>query len=413
MKNDYEIKNLPRGWVVKTLGEVCEIARGGSPRPINKFITEDEDGINWIKISDATRSKKYIYRTKEKIIREGISSSRVVNDGDFILSNSMSFGRPYIMRTTGCVHDGWLTLSRYQKNLDIEFFYYLLSSPVVVYQFEALAQGSTVRNLNKERVSGVKIKIPPLQTQQKIVEKLDALFVEIDRAQAAIEANILNVDALLQSYLKEVFEKGGEGWETKKLGEVCELINRGISPIYSETEGVRILNQKCVRNHVVNYAMARRHDNTSKVVKHERMIKIGDVLVNSTGTGTLGRVALVESELHEPTTVDTHITIVRPCADKFDLKFFGLMLISIEEKIKQAGEGSVGQIELARSTLINKFFVSFPNSKAKQRKISIKLDALFVEIDKAQIANKKKKLELAALKQSILQQAFNGELIQE
>jgi type I restriction enzyme S subunit len=108
-------------WTTNKLGDICDIARGGSPRPIDKFITENKDGINWIKIGDATRSKKYIYETKEKIKKEGISRSRFVNDGDFLLSNSMSFGRPYIMRTTGCIHDGWLVLSNYQKKLDINF----------------------------------------------------------------------------------------------------------------------------------------------------------------------------------------------------------------------------------------------------------------------------------------------------
>jgi type I restriction enzyme, S subunit len=83
------------GWQQKSLGELCEIARGGSPRPIQKFLTQNSDGINWVKISDATASKKYIYETKEKIIPEGVSRSRLVKDGDFILSNSMSFGRPY------------------------------------------------------------------------------------------------------------------------------------------------------------------------------------------------------------------------------------------------------------------------------------------------------------------------------
>src|SRR5207249_135785 len=107
----YREDAVREGWVVKTLGEICDIARGGSPRPIEKFLTYEADGINWIKIGDATASTKYIYRTEEKIKPDGVKRSRLVNDGDFLLSNSMSFGRPYIMRTTGCIHDGWLVLS--------------------------------------------------------------------------------------------------------------------------------------------------------------------------------------------------------------------------------------------------------------------------------------------------------------
>lgn len=187
------------------IGDICEIARGGSPRPIDKFITEAEDGINWIKISDATRSKKYIYETRERIIKDGVSSSRLVNDGDFLLSNSMSFGRPYIMRTSGCIHDGWLVLTNYQKYLDINFFYYLLSSPIVVRQFENLAQGSTVRNLNKELVSRVKIKLPTLTKQKDIVLKLDALVAKLDIVKNSYSLKLKELAKLRNSILKEAF----------------------------------------------------------------------------------------------------------------------------------------------------------------------------------------------------------------
>lgn len=190
--------------VVK-IGNVCEIARGGSPRPIDKFITDSEDGVNWIKIGDATRSKKYIFETREKIIKEGVSRSRFVNDGDFLLSNSMSFGRPYIMRTTGCIHDGWLVLTNYQKHLDIDFFYYLLSSPIVVRQFEKLAQGSTVRNLNKELVSRVEVRLPSLAKQKKIVLKLDALDSNLELAKKSYKMKSTQLTKLKKSILHQAF----------------------------------------------------------------------------------------------------------------------------------------------------------------------------------------------------------------
>ena len=187
------------------LSEICDIARGGSPRPIDKFITEDLDGINWVKIGDATRSKKYIYETKERIIREGISRSRLVNEGDFILSNSMSFGRPYIMRTTGCIHDGWLVLSNYKKHLDIDFFFYLLSSTIVKNQFERLAQGSTVRNLNKELVGKVEVSIPPLEIQIHMVKMLDLVSNSFDKAREAYGRKIIELELLRVSILKTGF----------------------------------------------------------------------------------------------------------------------------------------------------------------------------------------------------------------
>lgn len=168
-------------------------------------MTEAEDGINWIKIGDATRSKKYIYETRERIIKEGISRSRLVNDGDFLLSNSMSFGRPYIMRTSGCIHDGWLVVTKYQRHLDINFFYYLLSSPIVVRQFENLAQGSTVRNLNKELVSRVVIKLPTLAKQKDIVLKLDALVENLEIVKNSYSLKLEELTKLRKSILQQAF----------------------------------------------------------------------------------------------------------------------------------------------------------------------------------------------------------------
>ena len=162
-------------WPERRLGEMCEIARGGSPRPIQKFITSAKDGINWIKIGDATASLKYIYKTAEKIKRAGLSRSRFVKEGDFLLSNSMSFGRPYIMRTTGCVHDGWLVLTDVKGNFDQDYLYHFLSSRSAYNQFDQFAAGSTVRNLNVDLVKRTKIVVPPLSEQRRAAERLERM----------------------------------------------------------------------------------------------------------------------------------------------------------------------------------------------------------------------------------------------
>lgn len=136
------------------LDDLLEIKRGGSPRPISKYTTNDPDGINWIKISDTTDSK-YITSTKEKIIPEGVEKSRLVNPGDFLLTNSMSFGRPYILKTEGCIHDGWLVLRPKSDNVLDDYLYYILGSPTLKREFEKQTTGTTVKNLNISLVSKV------------------------------------------------------------------------------------------------------------------------------------------------------------------------------------------------------------------------------------------------------------------
>lgn len=196
------------------------------------------------------------------------------------------------------------------------------------------------------------------------------------------------------------------GWETKKLGEVCAFINRGISPNYLTEGGICVLNQKCVRNHKILYEFSRRHNLHSKKVSPERLIQIGDVLVNSTGTGTLGRVAQVRENPQEPTTVDSHVTIVRPIPDLFHIDFFGYMLIKIEDELKEAGEGCGGQTELARSVLSEQFLVNFPFSTLEQRRIVAILDEAFEGIAVAK-ANAERNLQNArALFESYLESVF-------
>ena len=197
-----------------------------------------------------------------------------------------------------------------------------------------------------------------------------------------------------------------KGWQTKKLGDVCSLLNRVISPAYLEEGGVCVLNQKCIRDHEVSYEPSRRHDLKAKKVAAERFIQLGDVLVNSTGTGTLGRVAQVRDEPEEATTVDSHVTIARPKPGLFHLDFFGYMLVVIKDAIKDAGEGCGGQTELARSVLAERFSVSYPESLPEQRRIFGLLDEAFAGLAIAK-ANAEKNLQHArALFESHLQSVF-------
>ena len=167
---------IPQGWEWVRLGNIVNIARGGSPRPIQDYLTTAEDGLNWIKIGDTDKGGKYINSTKEKITLDGLHKTRFVRKGDFLLSNSMSFGRPYILNIDGCIHDGWLVLSEVNYCFNKDFLYYLLSSHYIYQQFCGKVSGAVVKNLNSEKVSGALICLPPLSEQQRIVNKIEELL---------------------------------------------------------------------------------------------------------------------------------------------------------------------------------------------------------------------------------------------
>ncbi|QTL03918.1 restriction endonuclease subunit S [Aquabacter sp. L1I39] len=140
-----------------------------------------------------------------------------------------------------------------------------------------------------------------------------------------------------------------EGWGMANLGAMTTELRRGISPSYAAAGGVRVLNQKCIRDRQVDPGPARRHDPERRMIDG-RLLAIGDVLVNSTGVGTLGRVAQIV-ELEEPTIVDSHVTVVRADPSLVSSSYLGLNLTSRETEIEALGEGSTGQTELARARL--------------------------------------------------------------
>jgi type I restriction enzyme S subunit len=181
---------LPRNWCWFYFNDLAIIQRGGSPRPITEYLTDDINGINWIKIGDTKGDDKYIYSSKEKIKKEGIKHSRLVREGDFLLTNSMSFGRPYISKTSGCIHDGWLLIRTSEEIIDQDFLYYLLSSSYIYQSFKDSAAGAVVQNLNIVKVKETLLPIPSLPEQKVIVSIIKELFKEVDELAAQAKQRI-------------------------------------------------------------------------------------------------------------------------------------------------------------------------------------------------------------------------------
>lgn len=189
---------IPDNTYVK-LGDVCDIERGGSPRPIANYITNEDNGINWIKIGDTT-TDRYILSAAEKIRPEGARKSRFVYAGDLLLSNSMSFGHPFILKINGCIHDGWLVLHFEKSILNTIYLHSYLSMPEVYNIFSNMAVGGVVNNLNKDMVKKLPILVPPMSLQEKFetfVQRIDKLRIGV---QAALEKAQTLFDSLMQEY---------------------------------------------------------------------------------------------------------------------------------------------------------------------------------------------------------------------
>ena len=216
----------PGDWDERSIGDFVLVGRGASPRPIEAFLTSGVDGVNWIKIGDAPRYGKYITQTAEKITQSGAVRSVRVNAGDFILSNSMSFGRPYILNIDGCIHDGWLRLYDYQDSVDKEFLYYLLSSEDTKKQYATFAAGSGVQNLNKTVVKKVVVHLPPIPEQRRIARALSEMDDHIDNLAELIEKKKAIRDGALEDLMsgRTRLVEYQQDWITVPFGEYFTLL---------------------------------------------------------------------------------------------------------------------------------------------------------------------------------------------
>lgn len=192
-------------------------------------------------------------------------------------------------------------------------------------------------------------------------------------------------------------------WLEKTLGEVTVFIAKGIPPKYTEKENentIRVLNQKCNRNFEISYSESRIHDCEKKKVPVDKMLRAGDVLINSTGTGTAGRVAQMV-EVTVPTTIDGHMIIIRP-SEELDPIYYGYAVKSFQSQIEGLAEGSTGQTEINRRRLQDEVIIRYPSDKLVQKNIG----GFLANIDEKIKTNKEINKNLEQQAQAIYQQMF-------
>jgi type I restriction enzyme, S subunit len=246
------------------------------------------------------------------------------------------------------------------NKLDADFLLYALMAPDLQGQIRALGSGSTVEHMRLGDIPSLEIEAPALSVQRRIGGILSAYDELIENNQLRIRILEEMARSLYREWfihfrfpghdkVKMVSSPLGpipQGWEVKKLADLTAFLSRGISPNYDDEGDSIVVNQKCIRGQRLSLEPARRQ---TKPIPADKCIRFGDVLINSTGVGTLGRVAQVY-EVMEQCTVDSHVTIIRRNSDT-DIDFFGCALLLKQETFERLGIGATGQTELSRAAI--------------------------------------------------------------
>jgi len=332
----------PDGVKYYPFGKIATILRGASPRPIKNFITDSQSGISWIKIGDIKTGNKYVQETKEKITKEGATKSRFVKKGDFILSNSMSFGRPYILNIDGCIHDGWLSISDFENDFTSDFLYHLLSSHKLQEEMRKKASfGGAVQNLNADIVKALVLPVPPLPVQEEIVRVLDN-FSELTAELSENLTEELTARKQQYEYYRDSLLTFGDEVEWKPLGELCEVITKGTTPKSYESIGVSFVKTESFQNGHINKAkLSYVSDEVHNGFLKRSILKEHDILFTIAGA-TIGKTAVVTCDIL-PANTNQALAIIR-LKDKSNLKFIlflfqsKLMTKYIEKSVKGSAQ---------------------------------------------------------------------------
>lgn len=385
-------------WNYVLLGDICTIERGGSPRPIDDFVTAESNGINWIKIGDTDESM-YITKTAQKIKPEGMKKSRYVKQGDFLLSNSMSFGRPYILKIDGCIHDGWLVLRDENNVFDKKFLYYYLSAPITYEKFKSMAVGGVVNNLNSDMVRKIRIPLPSKQEQHNIADSLD----KVTNLISLRKQQLVKLDELVKARFVEMF--GDEkSFKKNPLGENVEEMF--IGPFGSSLKNESFVSKEfgyCMvyeQKHAIRKTMdvETRYVDEAKYRELKRFsVCGGDIIVSC--RGTIGETYIVP--------LDAPLGIMHPSIMKIRLKdsiynrvFFNFLLQNKLKAHEMQANGSGVKMAITASALGKEQFIVPP--------LALQNDfAAFVErVDQQKQTVQQSLDRLELMKKSLMQEYF-------
>ncbi|BBU35655.1 type I restriction endonuclease subunit S [Veillonella sp. S12025-13] len=282
-------------WDNKKIGDIVDIRRGASPRPIHNFLSTK--GMPWVKIADATSDpSRYIWGTNEYIINKGVSKSVKVDPETLIVSNSATPGLPKIMKIEACVHDGWLVFSNY-RGVTRDFLYYKFIDirRMLVNQ----ANGSVFQNLKTDIVRDFNIKIPSIDVQNCIVNILSKLDEKIE-LNSAINKNLLQQSLYIFETLINSTSKDG------CIGDYCTLKSGfAFKSKWWQDSGIPVIKIGSINQDYLNLSNCSHVSEDKISLAKDFIVSGGDLLIAMTGA-TIGKFTMVP-KMHKTILVNQRV----------------------------------------------------------------------------------------------------------
>lgn len=391
----------------------ARILNGGTPKSNSEYWNGE---VPFVTPPDLRDLKGGIVSTVERTLTSaGVESGSNTISKGVIISGRAPVGYVGIVDSPSAFNQGC-------KGLESEHEHRFLSYVMVASSgnLNSLANGTTFLELSTTSLENYRIPLPPLETQQRIADYLDAETGQIDTTVSTLDELIEEMKSRRIELVRSSTRFDGEsnkrtvpgvsGREREentkgRLGLLSSTVRRGISPSYS-TSGLPVVNQKCIRpNGEFDPEFLRHHKEEKNPVQDELLVQAGDILINSTGTGTLGRSCLM-SEVPHRLAFDSHVTLVRPRADKILPEYLGWVVESEEERLIRLSVGSTNQIELSRGTVFNLEFY-YPSQEV-QKEICTFLDIETAKIDKIISTATELRSELLARRSALITEVVTG-----
>lgn len=393
--------------ISKMLSEITSVITKGTT-PTSVGCSFSKNGINYIKSESITSSRtldksKYAFISEET--HQKLKRSQIKENDILFSMAGMFLGKTGIVQADDVpanTNQAVAIIRIVPEQANYLYVYYYLNQKNIVTWINSLSGQSAQPNINLKQIGEIEIPLPDRIIQDTIVEMLSAIDSRIELNTAINENLEQQAQAIFKAWFVDFEPFGGvmpDDWSECILDSMCSLIIKGITPKYIEHSAQFVINQKCVRNHQIDLSLARCHE-PKKV--NEKWLQYGDIVVNSTGTGTLGRAAQV---LFTPNnmTVDSHVTIIRASKQEY-IYYLGLWATSHEHDFEMLQTGSTGQTDLPRERL-KQMPVILPSDD-----ILCKFSEIIKPIADIRIKNQQENQSLAALRDTLLPKLMNGEI---